>query len=370
PVGGCRRAGDHRRAGGRRRGGAAGPVRARQARHDQPGRLVRQAVRLADRRREDDGAEERLLLPLRPRQRRRPRADPGDGRPRGRDRAGGPLRRHRPRRGARRRAARDRVPAHRRREGLRRRRAVVRRAARRHRPAARARRGRPALTVAGPRSGSSVRAGSGAVPPSSYPDRVSVHTQADGPVDVGSATPELDRWRSLPALQQPAWPDPDELAAVTAELSAQPPLVFAGEADNLRERLAAASRGEAFLLQGGDCAESFADLTADNIRDKIKTILQMAVVLTYGASMPIIKMGRMAGQFAKPRSSDVETRDGVTLPAYRGDIINSFEFTAEARRPDPQRLLAAYRASASSLNLIRAFTQGGFADLRRVHEWN
>ncbi len=199
---------------------------------------------------------------------------------------------------------------------------------------------------------------------------MSVHTQADSPVDVGSATPELDRWRSLPALQQPAWPDPDELAAVTAELSAQPPLVFAGEADNLRERLAAASRGEAFLLQGGDCAESFAELTADNIRDKIKTILQMAVVLTYGASMPIIKMGRMAGQFAKPRSSDVETRDGVTLPAYRGDIINSFEFTAEARRPDPQRLLAAYRASASSLNLIRAFTQGGFADLRRVHEWN
>ncbi|WP_420113915.1 class II 3-deoxy-7-phosphoheptulonate synthase [Pseudactinotalea sp.] len=180
----------------------------------------------------------------------------------------------------------------------------------------------------------------------------------------------LDRWRELRALQQPAWPDQEALRAVTSELATQPPLVFAGEADNLRERLAAASRGEAFLLQGGDCAETFAEITADNIRDKIKTILQMAVVLTYGASIPIIKMGRMAGQFAKPRSSDVETRDGVTLPAYRGDIINSFEFTAESRIPDPQRLLAAYRSSATSLNLIRAFTQGGFADLRRVHEWN
>ncbi len=177
-------------------------------------------------------------------------------------------------------------------------------------------------------------------------------------------------WRTRAALQQPQWPDRDALEAVTTELAAQPPLVFAGEADNLRDRLAAASRGEAFLLQGGDCAETFAELTADNIRDKIKTILQMAVVLTYGASMPVIKMGRMAGQFAKPRSSDVETRDGVTLPAYRGDIINGFEFTDAARVPDPQRLLAAYRSSASSLNLIRAFTQGGFADLRRVHEWN
>ncbi|WP_436277900.1 class II 3-deoxy-7-phosphoheptulonate synthase [Pseudactinotalea suaedae] len=180
----------------------------------------------------------------------------------------------------------------------------------------------------------------------------------------------LDRWRELTALQQPRWPDDEALTAVTSELATQPPLVFAGEADNLRERLAAASRGEAFLLQGGDCAETFAEITADNIRDKIKTILQMAVVLTYGASMPIIKMGRMAGQFAKPRSSDVETRDGVTLPAYRGDIINSHEFSPESRIPDPQRLLAAYRSSATSLNLIRAFTQGGFADLRRVHEWN
>lgn len=187
---------------------------------------------------------------------------------------------------------------------------------------------------------------------------------------AGDPEDGLDRWRELTALQQPHWPDQDALTAVTSELSAQPPLVFAGEADNLRERLAAAARGEAFLLQGGDCAETFAELTADNIRDKIKTILQMAVVLTYGASMPIIKMGRMAGQFAKPRSSDSETRDGVTLPAYRGDIINSHEFTEQARTPDPQRLLSAYRSSASSLNLIRAFTQGGFADLRRVQEWN
>lgn len=180
----------------------------------------------------------------------------------------------------------------------------------------------------------------------------------------------LQSWRDLPAYQQPSWPDAAELERVTTELAAQPPLVFAGEADSLRDRMAAAGRGEAFVLQGGDCAETFAELTADNIRDKVKTILQMAVVLTYGASMPIIKMGRMAGQYAKPRSSDTESRDGQTLPAYRGDIVNDHEFTSSARTPDPQRLLAAYRNSASTLNLIRAFTQGGFADLRRVHEWN
>ncbi len=181
---------------------------------------------------------------------------------------------------------------------------------------------------------------------------------------------QLDAWRDRPVKQQPHWPDARALADVTADLASQPPLVFAGEADTLRERLAAAGRGEAFLLQGGDCAENFAELSADNIRDKIKTILQMAVVLTYGASMPIIKMGRMAGQYAKPRSSDTETRDGQTLPAYRGDIINGFEFTEAARTPDPKRLLQAYRNSASTLNLIRAFTSGGFADLRLVHEWN
>ena len=180
----------------------------------------------------------------------------------------------------------------------------------------------------------------------------------------------LDAWRDLPARQQPSWPDADAVAAVSAELSALPPLVFAGEADVLTARLAAAGRGEAFLLQGGDCAETFAEATADNIRNKIKTILQMAVVLTYGASLPIIKMGRVAGQYAKPRSSDDETRDGVTLPAYRGDAVNGFPFTPEARIPDPRRLLDAYHRSSATLNLLRAFTTGGYADLRRVHEWN
>jgi len=180
----------------------------------------------------------------------------------------------------------------------------------------------------------------------------------------------LEHWRTLPVTQQPAWPDPEALARVTGRLAGLPPLVFAGEADALRGQLAAAGRGEAFLLQGGDCAETFAEATADNIRAKVMTVLQMAVVLTYGASLPVIKMGRMAGQYAKPRSSDSETRDGVTLPAFRGDIINGFEFTPEARTPDPERLLDAYHTSASTLNLIRAFTTGGFASLLRVHEWN
>lgn len=180
----------------------------------------------------------------------------------------------------------------------------------------------------------------------------------------------LDAWRELPARQQPAWPDPEALAAVGRELAALPPLVFAGEADVLTARLAAAGRGEAFVLQGGDCAETFAEATADTIRNKIKTILQMAVVLTYGASLPVVKMGRMAGQYAKPRSADVEERDGVTLPAYRGDAINGHDFSPEARVPDPRRLVEAYHRSAATLNLIRAFTTGGFADLRRVHEWN
>ncbi|ADG74960.1 phospho-2-dehydro-3-deoxyheptonate aldolase [Cellulomonas flavigena DSM 20109] len=180
----------------------------------------------------------------------------------------------------------------------------------------------------------------------------------------------LDAWETLPVGQQPQWPDHAEVRRVRDRLAALPPLVFAGEADALRAQLAAASRGEAFVLQGGDCAETFAEATADNIRNKIKTILQMAVVLTYGASLPVVKMGRMAGQYAKPRSSDSETRDGVTLPAFRGDIINGFDFTPEARTPDPQRLLEAYHTSASTLNLIRAFTTGGFASLLRVHEWN
>ena len=180
----------------------------------------------------------------------------------------------------------------------------------------------------------------------------------------------LDNYLNLPRVQQPAWPNQAELERVHLELSKLPPLVFAGEVDILRSRLAQAASGNAFLLQGGDCAETFADATADRIRNRVKTILQMALVLTYGASMPIIKMGRMAGQFAKPRSSDFETRDGVTLPAYRGDIINGYDFTPESREADPNRILQAYHTSASTLNLIRAFTQGGFADLRSVHEWN
>jgi len=180
----------------------------------------------------------------------------------------------------------------------------------------------------------------------------------------------LDHWRTLPIKQQPSWPDAAKVAAASAELATQPPLVFAGEVDILRDRLAEAAGGEAFLLQGGDCAETFSGATADQIRNRVKTVLQMAVVLTYGASMPVIKMGRMAGQFAKPRSSNFETRGDVTLPAYRGDIVNGYPFTPESREADPDRLVKAYHTSASTLNLIRAFTQGGFADLRQVHSWN
>jgi 3-deoxy-7-phosphoheptulonate synthase len=180
----------------------------------------------------------------------------------------------------------------------------------------------------------------------------------------------LDYWRTLPIKQQPAWPDAEAVAAASAELATQPPLVFAGEVDILRDRLAQAARGEAFLLQGGDCAETFSGATAEQIRNRVKTVLQMAVVLTYGASMPVVKMGRMAGQFAKPRSSDFETRGEVTLPAYRGDIVNGYDFTPESREADPARLVKGYHTAASTLNLIRAFTQGGFADLRQVHSWN
>lgn len=180
----------------------------------------------------------------------------------------------------------------------------------------------------------------------------------------------LDHYQQLTAAQQPTWYSSDVLTRVRHDLAKLPPLVFAGEVDRLRERLAAASSGNAFLLQGGDCAETFEDATADRIRNRVKTLLQMAVVLMYGSSMPVIKMGRMAGQFAKPRSSDSETRDGITLPAYRGDAVNGYDFTEESRRNDPERLLQAYHTSASTLNLIRAFTTGGFADLRSVHEWN
>jgi 3-deoxy-7-phosphoheptulonate synthase len=180
----------------------------------------------------------------------------------------------------------------------------------------------------------------------------------------------LDNYRNLPAAQQPTWTDEAKLQAAREELAVLPPLVFAGEVDTLRSRLAAAADGKAFLLQGGDCAETFADATADRIRNRVKTILQMAVVLMYGASMPVVKMGRMAGQFAKPRSSDTETRGDQTLPAYRGDAVNGYDFTPESRATDPNRMVRAYHTSASTLNLIRAFTTGGFADLRSVHDWN
>lgn len=186
----------------------------------------------------------------------------------------------------------------------------------------------------------------------------------------GSDPEGLDRFRTLEARQQPVWPDAEALAAVAGRLSQAAPLVVPAEARLLTERLAAAGRGEAFLLQGGDCAETFADANATRIRNKVRTILQMAVVLTHGASTPVVKMGRLAGQYAKPRSSDLETRDGVTLPAYRGDMVNGHEFTPESRTPDPVRLEQAYRISAATANVVRAFTQGGHADLRRVHEWN
>ena len=177
----------------------------------------------------------------------------------------------------------------------------------------------------------------------------------------------------LVAAQQPQWPggpDGEPVKKAVATLKSLPPLVFAGECDQLKERIALAQSGGAFWLQGGDCAETFVAATADSIRDRIKTILQMAAVLQYFASLPVIKVGRMAGQFAKPRSKDDETRGDVTLPAYRGDAVNDLEFTLEARTPNPDRLVQVYHTSASTLNLVRAFTQGGFADLRQVHEWN
>jgi len=180
----------------------------------------------------------------------------------------------------------------------------------------------------------------------------------------------LDNYKNLTAAQQPTWTDEAKLQAARDELALLPPLVFAGEVDTLRTRLATAAEGKAFLLQGGDCAETFVDATADRIRNRVKTILQMAVVLMYGASMPVVKMGRMSGQFAKPRSSDTETRGDITLPAYRGDAVNGYDFTPESRATDPNRMVRAYHTSASTLNLIRAFTTGGFADLRSVHEWN
>jgi 3-deoxy-7-phosphoheptulonate synthase len=180
-------------------------------------------------------------------------------------------------------------------------------------------------------------------------------------------TPES--WRSHPIRQVPAYRDAAALAAVEQKLRSFPPLVFAGEARALKARLADVANGRGFLLQGGDCAESFAEFSANNIRDTFKVFLQMTVVLMYAGGLPVVKVGRMAGQFAKPRSADTETIDGVTLPAYRGDIINGIEFEAGAREPDPQRMMQVYSQSASTLNLLRAFARGGYADLHRVHGW-
>ena len=190
----------------------------------------------------------------------------------------------------------------------------------------------------------------------------------DGTVMPEPWSPES--WRGLPIRQVPGYADAAALARVEQTLRRYPPLVFAGEARRLKDRLADIAAGKAFLLQGGDCAESFAEFHPNNIRDTFKVLLQMAVVLTFGAGCPVVKLGRLAGQFAKPRSSDTETQNGVTLPSYRGDIINSLDFDEAGREPDPQRMVQAYSQSAATLNLLRAFAQGGYADLHRVHAWN
>jgi len=177
-------------------------------------------------------------------------------------------------------------------------------------------------------------------------------------------------WRGKEIRQMPTYPDLAAVEAVEKNLASYPPLVFAGEARRLKEQLGKVAEGKAFLLQGGDCAESFAEFKADNIRDTFKVMLQMAVVLTFGAACPVVKLGRMAGQFAKPRSAPTEVIDGVELPSYRGDIVNGIEFEEAGRQPDPQRLIRAYNQAAATLNLLRAFAQGGFADLHKVHRWN
>jgi 3-deoxy-7-phosphoheptulonate synthase len=182
--------------------------------------------------------------------------------------------------------------------------------------------------------------------------------------------PSLAELHRLGAAQQPAYPDADEVARVLAELRHRPPLVFAGECDDLRGKIADVAAGRSFLLQGGDCAETFESVTAANIRGKLRVLLSMAVVLTYAAQVPVLKVGRIAGQYAKPRSRDTETRGGITLPAYRGDAVNALPFEPDARRPDPRRLIEVYNHSAATLNLLRAFVKGGFADLRAVHTWN
>ncbi len=185
----------------------------------------------------------------------------------------------------------------------------------------------------------------------------------------GEAGWRPDEWRERPRVQMPDYPDEAALREVEAELRRYPLLVFAGEARRLKGELAKAGRGEAFVLQGGDCAESFADFGANGIRDTFKVMLQMAVVLTYGAKVPVVKIGRMAGQFAKPRSAPTESRDGVELPSYRGDIVNELDFTPEARTPAPEKMLRAYTQAAATLNLLRAFSTGGYADLHEVHRW-
>ncbi|WP_062211634.1 class II 3-deoxy-7-phosphoheptulonate synthase [Streptomyces sp. NBRC 109706] len=187
---------------------------------------------------------------------------------------------------------------------------------------------------------------------------------------VNADSSSIESWRDLPAAQQPEYPDPAALRAVTEELAGYPPLVFAGECDQLRDRIAEVAQGRAFVLQGGDCAEAFDQVGADQIRAKLKTLLQMSAVLTYAAAVPVVKIGRIAGQYSKPRSKPTETRDGVTLPTYRGDSVNGAEFSEEARVPDPRRLLRMYNSSAATLNLVRGFTTGGYADLHQVHSWN
>ncbi|QRG04898.1 3-deoxy-7-phosphoheptulonate synthase class II [Xanthobacter dioxanivorans] len=178
-----------------------------------------------------------------------------------------------------------------------------------------------------------------------------------------------DSWRFYPGVQMPDYPDKTVLAEVEAKLASYPPLVFAGEARRLKAEIAKVAKGEAFLLQGGDCAESFDEHSADNIRDFFRVFLQMAVVLSFAGGSPVVKVGRIAGQFAKPRSSDTETENGVTLPSYRGDIVNDIAFTPEARIPDPRRQIEAYRQSAATLNLLRAFANGGYANLENAHQW-
>lgn len=177
-------------------------------------------------------------------------------------------------------------------------------------------------------------------------------------------------WRNKPVKQLPVYKDEVALKAAEREIAAMPPLVFAGEARDLMRKLGQVSEGKGFLLQGGDCAESFAEFNANKIRDSFRVLLQMAVILTYSGSLPVVKVGRMAGQYAKPRSDDMETKDGVTLPSYRGDNINALDFTPEGREPDPQRMVKGYNQAAATLNLLRAFAHGGYADLNKVHQWN